>query len=65
MPLRRIDYNNIVARGKHKSVPKELKHHAQWMEDQGIKIVLGLSECARHKFTPGHIKLVSETDAKI
>ena len=28
-----------------------------------MKIILGLSACARHKFSPGHIKLVGQTPA--
>ena len=52
-----------MAKGKHKSVPKELKKHVSWIEAQGAKVVLGLSECARHKFSPGHIRLVARDDA--
>jgi len=52
-----------MAKGKHKSVPKELKKNISWIEAQGAKVVLGLSECARHKFSPGHIKLVKRDEA--
>lgn len=52
-----------MARGKHKTVPRELKKNISWIENQGAKIVLGLSSCVRHKFTPGHIRIVEETDA--
>ena len=52
-----------MARGKHKSIPKELKKNISWLEKEGAKIIIGLSECARHKFPPGHIKLLNETEA--
>jgi hypothetical protein len=52
-----------MARGKHKSIPKELKKNINWLENQGAKIVIGLSECARHKYAPGTIKILSETAA--
>ena len=53
-----------MARGKHKSVPRELKKNISWLEDRlGLKIILGLSSCARHKFSPGHIRLVERTGA--
>lgn len=52
-----------MARAKHKTVPKELKKSMLWIEAQGAKLVLGVCECARHKFSPGHIRLVQETDA--
>lgn len=52
-----------MARGKHKSIPKELKKSMAWIEAQGAKLVLGICECARHKFSPGHIRLVQRTDA--
>ena len=52
-----------MARGKHKSIPKELKKNIAWLENNGAKIVIGLSECARHKYAPGTIKLLKETKA--
>jgi hypothetical protein len=53
-----------MARGKHKSVPKELKKNINWLENiMGLKIILGLSACARHRYSPGHIKLVERTGA--
>lgn len=52
-----------MAKGKHKSVPKELKRNIAWLEKEGVKVVLGICECARHKFSPGTIRLVRETDA--
>jgi len=52
-----------MARGKHKSIPKELKKNVAWLESNGAKLIIGLSECARHKYSPGTIKLLKETDA--
>lgn len=52
-----------MARGKHQSIPKELKKNITWIEAQGAKVILGLCDCARHKFPPGHIKIQGETDA--
>ena len=52
-----------MSRGKHKSIPKELKKNAAWLEKNGAKIVIGLSECARHKYSPGTIKLLREDEA--
>lgn len=52
-----------MARGKHKSIPKELKKNIAWLEKEGAKIVIGLSECARHKYAPGTIKILNETEA--
>jgi hypothetical protein len=53
-----------MARGKHKTVPRELKKNINWLENKpGVKIVLGISECARHKYPPGHIRLVEKTGA--
>ena len=52
-----------MSRGKHQSVPRELKKNIAWIESQGAKVILGLSECARHKFAPGHIKIQGKTEA--
>ncbi len=52
-----------MVRAKHKSVPKELKKNFSWLEKQGIKLVLGICECARHRYSPGTIRLVRDTDA--
>lgn len=52
-----------MARGKHKTVPRELKQNVAWIESQGAKVILGMSDCARHKFAPGHIKIQGETEA--
>lgn len=52
-----------MARGKHKSIAKELKKSVLWLENNGAKIIVGISECARHKFSPGTLRLTSETEA--
>jgi len=45
--------------GKHRSLDKDLKRSILWVAKvPGVtKIVLGLSECCRHKYPPGHIKV--------
>lgn len=44
--------------GKHKSMDKDLKRSIRWLE--GIpfvtKVVLGFSECCRHKYPPGALR---------
>ena len=52
-----------MARAKHKTIPKELKKSCNWLEAQGAKLVLGLCECTRHKFAPGHIRLLRKEEA--
>ena len=44
--------------GRHKSMDKHLKGSIQWLQNQDsvTKIVLGFSECARHKYSPGFIR---------
>ncbi|MCE2928265.1 MAG: hypothetical protein LW817_01380 [Candidatus Caenarcaniphilales bacterium] len=52
-----------MAKGRHQSTPKELKKNFAWLENYGAKIIIGISECARHKYSPGTIKLLRETPA--
>lgn len=49
-------------RAKHKSVDKELKQSVGWLESLPCvnKVIIGLSECARHRYPPGHLRLISE-----
>jgi hypothetical protein len=54
-----------MSKGRHKTIPKELKKEMRWIEAQGAKIVLGLCESTRHKFSPGHIRLLRQEDAGI
>lgn len=52
-------------RGKHQSIPKELKPLAARLEGNPLvkKMILGFSENARHSFAPGKAKLQFITDA--
>ena len=51
-----------MTRAKHKSIPKSLKKTMRWLEKKGIKIVIGLSESARHSYPPGVCRIVRETE---
>lgn len=44
--------------GKHKSVDKELRPSISWLESlpEVLKVVIGLSESARHSFAPGVLR---------
>ena len=44
--------------GKHKSLDKKLKKSIKWIYKQKSvkKIILGISENCRHKYSPGHIR---------
>lgn len=52
-----------MPQGRHRSVAKELKPVIAWIEKQGAKVVMGMSQCVRHKFAPGHVKINREVDA--
>jgi hypothetical protein len=54
-----------MSKGRHKTIPKELKKEMKWIEAQGAKLVLGICESTRHKFSPGHIRLLRKDDAGI
>jgi hypothetical protein len=54
-----------MSKGRHKTIPKELKKEMRWIEAQGAKLVLGICESTRHKFSPGHIRLLRKEDAGI
>lgn len=54
-----------MARAKHKTIPKELKKDMKWIEAQGAKLVLGICESTRHKYSPGHIRLLRKEDGGI
>jgi hypothetical protein len=54
-----------MSKGRHKTIPKELKKEMKWIESQGAKLVLGICESTRHKFSPGHIRLLRKEDAGI
>jgi hypothetical protein len=54
-----------MSKARHKTIPKELKKEMRWIESQGAKLVLGICESTRHKFSPGHIRLLRREDAGI
>jgi hypothetical protein len=45
-------------KGKHKTIDKELKPSVSWLESLPYvkKVVLGIAESARHKYSPGTLK---------
>jgi len=45
-------------KGRHTTLDKQLKRNVLWIEKIASvsKVVLGFSECCRHKYPPGHIK---------
>jgi hypothetical protein len=54
-------------RGKHQSLTKDLKPSIKWLESlNGVtKIVIGISEACRHKYSPGHLRFKSDADGGI
>ena len=54
-----------MARARHKSVPKELKHLVARYERiaEVTKVVLGEIENCKHRYIPGTAKVLGETDA--
>ncbi|MGD9592691.1 MAG: hypothetical protein AB7V32_09245 [Candidatus Berkiella sp.] len=53
--------------GKHQSLDKHVKQNINWIKSiQGVsKIVIGISECCRHKYPPGHIRFKMDVDGGI
>ena len=53
--------------GKHQSMDKNLKRSISWLKKipSVTKIVLGFSECCRHKFSPGFLRFKSDVDGGI
>ena len=53
--------------GKHQSMDKHLKRSIAWLKDTPsvTKIVLGFSECCRHKFSPGVLRFKSDVEGGI
>lgn len=53
--------------GKHKSLDKDLKTSMKKVSTipEVSKIVLGFSECCRHKYPPGHIRFKQDVDGGI
>lgn len=54
-------------KGKHTSLDKALKRNINFLENHFAikKIILGFSECCRHKYRPGAIKFKTDTDGGI
>ncbi len=54
----------LSKKGKHQTVETSLKPNMKWLENLEIveRVIIGLSEACRHKFTPGHIKVQGEVD---
>jgi len=54
-------------KGKHKSVDKHLKKNILWLEElpNVSKVVLGVSEACRHKYSPGHLRFKMDVDGGI
>ncbi len=48
-------------KGRHKTVPKELKPTIAWLEsfDEIKRVIIGISESCRHTYTPGTIRVRS------
>lgn len=48
----------MALQGRHKSLDKHVKRNVLWLESFPAvkKVVLGLSESCRHRYTPGHIR---------
>lgn len=51
-------------KGRHKTVDKELKKSIKWLESLDVveKLCLGISEAARHAYTPGHLRFQMRVD---
>ncbi len=45
-------------RGRHKSATNDLNRSLRWLESLSTikKVILGFTECCRHKYTPGHLR---------
>lgn len=53
--------------GKHKSLDKALKPNIRWLESLFCikKVVLGISEACRHRYSPGTLRFKSDVDGGI
>jgi len=54
-------------KGRHTSLDKHLKNNILWIERlSGVqKVILGISEACRHKYSPGHIRIKMDVDGGI
>ena len=53
--------------GRHKSLDKDLKRSVEWLKnfDYVTKVVIGISECCRHKYAPGTLRWKSDVPGGI
>ncbi len=51
--------------GRHQSLERSVKKSLKWLEsNEGVaKVVIGISECCRHKYPPGYLKFKMDVDA--
>ena len=49
-------------KGRHKSLGPILKRSVKWLEsfESVKKVILGFTEACRHKYTPGHLKVLGD-----
>lgn len=54
-------------KGKHTTLDKNLKNSVLWLEGlPGVnKVILGISEACRHRYTPGHLRFKREVEGGI
>ncbi len=54
-------------KARHKTLDKHLKSNVLWIEElHGVqKVVLGISEACRHKYSPGHIRFKQDVEGGI
>jgi hypothetical protein len=48
--------------GRHKSLDKDLKRSVEWLKSftYVTKVVIGISECCRHRYSPGTLRWKSD-----
>ncbi|MFI4954659.1 MAG: hypothetical protein ACHP9Y_01990 [Gammaproteobacteria bacterium] len=53
--------------GRHKSLDKDLKRSIEWLQSFSYvtKTVIGISECCRHKYSPGSLRWKSDVPGGI
>ncbi len=54
-------------KGRHTSLDKHLKNNILWIENLPAvqKVILGISEACRHKYSPGHIRFKMDVNGGI
>lgn len=70
--LNRFNYPGIKLgfqhmHGRHKSLGKQVKQSVKWIQSipSVKKVVLGFSECCRHKYPPGHLRFKKDVEGGI